>query len=161
MENARLLGELRERTSDLEESLEYQTATSDVLKVISRSTFDLQPVLQTVLDTAVRLCRAGPSEIFRLESDGFRFAVGQGVTPDYEALERTVVIHPEPGTLVGRTVLERRTVHVLDAWTDPTYSQKGRGTNRQFSHDARRPADVRGRCGRGDCIVTTSSRTIQ
>ena len=124
MENARLLGELRERTHDLEESLEYQTATSDVLKVISRSTFDLQPVLQTVLDTAVRLCRAGPSEIFRLEGDGFRFAVGQGVTPEYEALERTVVIHPDPGTLVGRTVLERRTVHVLDAWTDPLYSQK-------------------------------------
>ena len=124
MENARLLGELRERTSDLEESLEYQTATSDVLKVISRSTFYLQPVLQTVLDTAVRLCRAGPSEIFRMEGDGYRFAVGHGMTPEYEALERTVVIHPDPGTLVGRTALERRAVHVLDAWTDPLYSQK-------------------------------------
>ena len=124
MENARLLGELRERTRDLEESLEYQTATSDVLQVISRSTFDLQPVLQTVLDTAVRLCRAGPSEIFRMEGDGYRFAVGHGMTPEYEALERTVVIHPDPGTLVGRTALERRVVHVLDAWTDPMYSQK-------------------------------------
>jgi signal transduction histidine kinase len=124
MENARLLGELRERTHDLEESLEYQTATSDVLQVISRSTFDLQPVLQTVLDTAVRLCRAGPSEIFRMEGDGYRFAVGYGMTPEYEALERTVVIHPDSGTLVGRTALERRAVHVLDAWTDPLYSQK-------------------------------------
>jgi GAF domain-containing protein len=124
MENARLLGELRERTRDLEESLEYQTATSDVLQVISRSTFDLQPVLQTVLDTAVRLCRAGPSEIFRLEGDGYRFAVGHGMAPKYEALERAVVIHPDPGTLVGRTALERRGVHVLDAWTDPLYSQK-------------------------------------
>jgi signal transduction histidine kinase len=124
MENARLLGELQERTRDLEESLEYQTATSDVLKVISRSTFDLQPVLQTVLDTAVRLCRAGPSEIFRMEGDGYRFAVGHGMTPEYEVLERTVVIHPDPDTLVGRTALERRAVHVLDAWTDPLYSQK-------------------------------------
>jgi GAF domain-containing protein/anti-sigma regulatory factor (Ser/Thr protein kinase) len=124
MENARLITETRERTRDLQESLEYQTATSDVLKVISQSTFDLEPVLQNVLDTAMRLCGNENGSIFRLEDGTYRLAVHRGLDPAYLEIEQQSRIAPGPGTLVGRTALARGPVHVPDALADPDYASK-------------------------------------
>jgi GAF domain-containing protein len=121
MENARLLGELRERTSDLEESLEYQTATSDVLKVISQSTFDLQPVLETVVKTAVRLCEADFGYMFRLREDRHRLVASWGLTPEYRDFLLANPFVVDRSTLSGRVVVERGVIHVEDITNDPAW----------------------------------------
>jgi GAF domain-containing protein len=118
IENARLLNELRH-------SLEQQTATSEVLGVISRSRFELQPVLQSVVDTAARLCRAKTSGVFRLEGGGYRLATASGLfDPAYFEIEQQALISPGPGTLVGRAAMNRQVVQIEDAWSDPLYEQK-------------------------------------
>src|SRR5262249_31317629 len=121
MENARLLGELRDRTDDLQEALEYQTATSDVLKVISQSTFNLEQVLQTVLDTAMRLCGNDSGTIFLLRGVGFRLAVHSGMKPQELQIEASYEHLAGDTSLVGRAALDRQPVHILDSWTDPLY----------------------------------------
>jgi signal transduction histidine kinase len=124
MENARLLGDLRQRTSDLQKALETQTATSDVLKVISSSAFDLDTVLRTVLTSAVHLCSAERAILYRYRDGRCHFAVGHNNLPEYEALERNAPIAAGPETVVGRTMLEGHAVQVLDALSDPEYSPK-------------------------------------
>jgi len=117
IDNARLIAETRE-------ALEYQTAISEVLRVISASVSDLQPVLQTVVTTAVRLCQADQAVIYRNIDGEYRWAAGESLAPEYEAIERHVRIRPGPGTLVGRAALEGRAVHIFDAWTDPLYEAR-------------------------------------
>jgi signal transduction histidine kinase len=115
IENTRLLHELRE-------SLQQQTATADVLKVISRSAFDLQAVLQTLVESAARLCDADNSTITRQEGTEFFRAAAYGYSPEFLKYIGAAPIKPGRGTVHGRALLESRVIHIPDVLADPEYT---------------------------------------
>ena len=115
IENTRLLNELRE-------SLQQQTATADVLKVISRSTFDLQAVLQTLVESAARLCDADKATITRQKDGVFFRAEAYGFSREFIDYVRDVPVKPERGTVTGRALLEGKIIHIADVLADPDYS---------------------------------------
>jgi len=122
IQNVRLFEELGARNRELRVALEHQTATSELLKVIGRSTFDLQPVFETLAENAVRLCEAGRGIIWRFDGQVLRAVAGHQISPEFRAFTELNPVSLGRGSATGRAGLERRTVHIHDIRADPEYT---------------------------------------
>ena len=122
IQNVRLFDDVQVRTRDLSESLQQQTATADVLKAISRSAFDLQTVLQTLVESAARLCEADQGTIARERGGVYQRVATYGFSDDFKELVRNLPVSPERGTATGRALLEGKVVHIPDVRADPEYT---------------------------------------
>src|SRR4029077_5766647 len=122
IENVRLFDEVQARTRDLSESLQQQTATADVLKIISRATFDLKSVLQTLVESAARLCEADKANVTRQIDGVFYRAEAYGFSAEFMDRVRHIPVEPNRGNVSGRALLEGRSVHIPDVLADPEYT---------------------------------------
>ena len=123
IENVRLFEAEQQRTQELTELLQQQTATADVLKVISRSAFDLQTVFDTLVETATRLCQASASVIWRPEDDGgYHLAASYGVPLKFKERLESLTLKPDGRSVVGRSLQTGQTVYVPDLAVDPEYA---------------------------------------
>src|SRR5262249_36109557 len=123
IENTRLLNELRQRTDDLSESLQQQTATSEVLGVISKSPGELKPVFDAVLENATRLCEATFGTLYRFENGAFWVTALRNVPPEFAAFLQGGPHRPSSASTLGRAANSRQPTHVVDITAEPAYLQ--------------------------------------
>ena len=122
IENARLFDAEQQRTRELTESLEQQTATSKVLDVISRSVFDLHAVFEAVAESSVRLCGADRAFIYRFDTELLRMVIAYNTSREFKEFVEQNPLRPSRHSCAARTALERRTIHIPDVLTDPEYT---------------------------------------
>ena len=133
--NGTLRRELAKARRELTEARQQQNVTADVLKVISRSAFDLQAVFETLVESSVRLCGADRAFIFRFDGELLRTAAGFNCSPEFTEWVRQHPIRPGRHSGAARAALERRTIHIPDVLSDPnyTYGPKMSKLSGQFS----------------------------